>query len=171
MNKLNVRNGKKGVTPVIATIILIAGTLVLALVVGAYTFGLFGSNVKTIQLNSATLFGGATLGSAPATTSACPTTNAYMTLSLNNPGALTSLSSVTITGSSNFGTIASVYAAVGSGDCNTLATAQVAAGAVTSLTLVFVASGSPGTLLSGQTFNYVINFGNGQSVSGSLVAQ
>ena len=51
---------KRGVTPVIATIILIAGTLVLALVVGAYTFGLFGSNVKTVTLSSATLYGGFT---------------------------------------------------------------------------------------------------------------
>ncbi|MGH2638668.1 MAG: archaellin/type IV pilin N-terminal domain-containing protein, partial [Rhabdochlamydiaceae bacterium] len=44
------KSSKRGVTPVIATIILIAGTLVLALVVGAYTFGLFGSNVKTVTL-------------------------------------------------------------------------------------------------------------------------
>ncbi|MGA2877125.1 MAG: archaellin/type IV pilin N-terminal domain-containing protein [Nitrososphaerales archaeon] len=55
---LRMKYGKKGVTPVIATIILIAGTLVLALVVGAYTFGLFGSNVKTVTLSSATLYGG-----------------------------------------------------------------------------------------------------------------
>ena len=56
--RLRMKNSKKGVTPVIATIILIAGTLVLALVVGAYTFGLFGSNVKTVTLSSATLYGG-----------------------------------------------------------------------------------------------------------------
>ena len=57
---LRMKSSKRGVTPVIATIILIAGTLVLALVVGAYTFGLFGSNVKTVTLSSATLYGGVT---------------------------------------------------------------------------------------------------------------
>src|SRR6202035_913415 len=82
---------KKGVTPVIATIILIAGTLVLALVVGAYTFGLFGSNVKTVTLSSATLYGGLTAtGSAAATSS--------LTIALNNPGSATYITSATMTG-------------------------------------------------------------------------
>ena len=58
MHHTGMKGSKRGVTPVIATIILIAGTLVLALVVGAYTFGLFGSNVKTVTLSSATLYGG-----------------------------------------------------------------------------------------------------------------
>ncbi|HYB02915.1 MAG TPA: archaellin/type IV pilin N-terminal domain-containing protein, partial [Nitrososphaerales archaeon] len=63
------KSSKKGVTPVIATIILIAGTLVLALVVGAYTFGLFGSNVKTVTLSSATLYGGVSATASSAATS------------------------------------------------------------------------------------------------------
>src|SRR5713226_9624242 len=81
----------KAVTPVIATIILIAATLVLALVVGAYTFGLFGSNVKTITLTSATLYGGVTAtGSAAATSS--------FVLALNNPGSATYVSSFSMSG-------------------------------------------------------------------------
>ena len=54
---LRMKGSKRGVTPVIATIILIAGTFS-RLVVWAYTFGLFGSNVKTVTLSSATLYGG-----------------------------------------------------------------------------------------------------------------
>src|SRR5271166_2643507 len=88
---LRMKSSKKGVTPVIATIILIAGTLVLALVVGAYTFGLFGSNVKTVTLSSATLYGGVTASAAIAATSS-------ITLSLNNPGSATTVTGVTLTG-------------------------------------------------------------------------
>src|SRR5580698_3322004 len=88
---LRMKSSKKGVTPVIATIILIAGTLVLALVVGAYTFGLFGSNVKTVTLSSATLYGGVTASAATAPTSS-------LTFSLNNPGSATTVTGVTLTG-------------------------------------------------------------------------
>src|SRR5579875_2611303 len=93
MNKTNLRlrNSKKGITPVIATIILIAGTLVLALVVGAYTFGLFGSNVKTVTLASATLYGGVSATGNSAATSS-------LTVALNNPGSQTYITSVTLTG-------------------------------------------------------------------------
>ncbi len=90
--RLRMKNSKRGVTPVIATIILIAGTLVLALVVGAYTFGLFGSNVKTVTLSSATLYGGTTATGAAAATSS-------LTIALNNPGSASYITSVTMTGS------------------------------------------------------------------------
>jgi len=85
------KSSKKGVTPVIATIILIAGTLVLALVVGAYTFGLFGSNVKTVTLSSATLYGGVSATASSAATSS-------ITISLNNPGSATVITGITLTG-------------------------------------------------------------------------
>ena len=82
------KNSKRGVTPVIATIILIAGTLVLALVVGAYTFGLFGSNVKTIQLTSGLLNSGAISAS-------CAGANFQFTF--NDPGGATYISGLTLT--------------------------------------------------------------------------
>ena len=90
-SRIRMKSSKKGVTPVIATIILIAGTLVLALVVGAYTFGLFGSNVKTVTLSSATLYGGVTAYTATAATSS-------LTMSLNNPGSATTITGITLTG-------------------------------------------------------------------------
>jgi flagellin-like protein len=176
MQKLrNLGHEKKGVTPVIATILLIAGTIVLALVVGAYTFGLFGSNVKTIQLNSATLFG----GPLPASASCSTTGAAYISLALNNPGAATNISSITLTGSSLPSAVVPVGAnaiwTTRGGACLPIVAATqpgVSAGAVTTLN-VFFQSGSAtvGTLTTGQTFNYVISFVNGQSVSGSLLAQ
>ena len=85
---LRMSNRKRGVTPVIATIILIAGTLVLALVVGAYTFGLFGSNVKTVTLSSATLYGGVSATAAVAATSS-------LVFALNNPGSATYITGLT----------------------------------------------------------------------------
>ena len=76
-------NGTKaGVIPVVATIILISGTLVLALGVGGYMFGLLGSNVETITLTSAILYSGIELGNPGGVSQA----SSYLLISLNNPG-------------------------------------------------------------------------------------
>ena len=171
MNKLNFRNSKKGITPVIATIILIAGTLVLALVVGAYTFGLFGANVKTVQVQSIYLYSGSeTLAAAIGTAS--------LQLSLQNPGSLTSISSITLTGSLAPFTSASSFTCTNTGTSNTALTAPFAsttgctavAAGVNSLTIYLFASGAT-TIPSGATVNYVVNFANGQSVSGAVITQ
>ena len=163
---------KKAVTPVIATIILIAGTLVLALVVGAYTFGLFGSNVKTVTLSSATLYGG--VSADPVTTA-----TSSLTLSLNNPGSASAITSLTLTGTGlqspittwsgvpNAGGAQIVF--VNSYDSLSIYNA-LSPGQVTSYTFYPSTSASV-PITTGQTFNYVINFANGQSVSGSLIAQ
>lgn len=164
-------NNKKGVTPVIATIILIAGTLVLALVVGAYTFGLFGSNVKTVTLSSATLYGGVSAtASQPATSS--------LTLSLNNPGSASAITSITLTGTglaSPITTWSGVSTAGGAqivfiNSFNSLSPNALSPGQVTSYTF-YPSTAASASITTGQTFNYVINFANGQSVSGSLIAQ
>jgi len=172
---LRMKSSKRGVTPVIATIILIAGTLVLALVVGAYTFGLFGSNVKTITLTSGNLFAGS-LGTIT-TTLACPTTGqSYITMSLNNPGAKTNITSFTLTGSSLTGTV-NPYFSTTSTTCPLISGSApvtepvLVGGSVSPVALYFSSSTSGALVTSGQTYNYVINFGNGQSVSGSLIAQ
>jgi len=167
---LRMKYSKKGVTPVIATIILIAGTLVLALVVGAYTFGLFGSNVKTVTLSSATLYGGVTA-------SASATATSSITISLNNPGSATTITGISLTGA-GITTVTTWQQAAASGT-NTVNFGQaytagspnaMGPGAVTSFTF-YPWSAASQPILTGQTFNYVINFANGQSVSGSLIAQ
>jgi hypothetical protein len=156
----------RAVTPVIATIILIAGTLVLALVVGAYTFGLFGSNVKTVTLASATLYGGVT------TDNATLATTASLTFSLNNPGSATTITSVTLTGAglATPVTLWNVAAPKLSQSYMVGNNNAMAAGAVTPFTIYPVQSPSV-PITTGQTFNYVMNFQNGQSVSGALIAQ
>lgn len=177
VNVLRLRAQKKAVTPVIATIILIAGTLVLALVVGAYTFGLFGSNVKTVTLSSATLYGGQEpVGIGVPTSSA-----SYIVVSLNNPGSTSAVSAITLTGSGivavatwefsngtacNFAIASSSNpVGVGTGEWGN----GLPGGQVTSY--YFYPYGTTQQITTGQTFDYVINFANGQSVSGSLIAQ
>ena len=175
------KGSKKAVTPVIATIILIAGTLVLALVVGAYTFGLFGSNVKTVTLASATLYGGVSATGNSAATSS-------LTVALNNPGSQTYITSVTLTGaglntpivvwdntsaaqtSSNKITFSSASMASNGCPNPTWNNNVLCAGAVSSFT-IYPYQPTAVPITTGQTFNYVINFQNGQSVSGSLIAQ
>jgi flagellin-like protein len=167
---------RKAVTPVIATIILIAGTLVLALVVGAYTFGLFGSNVKTVTLSSATLYGGtepATVGVAQA--------NSYLVFALNNPGSTSSISGLTLTGSgiTSVNTWGFTNATAATFTIATSANPQgvgvgkwgngLTGGTVTSYT--FYPFGTAQSITTGQVYNYVVSFSNGQSVSGSLIAQ
>ncbi|HZW57361.1 MAG TPA: archaellin/type IV pilin N-terminal domain-containing protein [Nitrososphaerales archaeon] len=163
---LRFKNSKKGVTPVIATIILIAGTLVLALVVGAYTFGLFGSNVKQIQLNSAIL----TSGPAAAANTGAACAGANFQLTLNNPGGTTEISALTLSSGGNPVSIPNYFNTVGGNTCVavTLGTTgpSLPAGATTPITLYFGA-----VLTSGQTYNYVITFVNGQSIQGVLTAQ
>jgi flagellin-like protein len=166
MNKLHVRGSKKGVTPVIATIILIAGTLVLALVVGAYTFGLFGSNVKTVTLSSATLYGGnepIAIGNPPASGAT------YMTFALNNPGSASTITSITLTGA-GITSVTQWGTASGTGYLTSPNNA-LAAGQVSSYTFYPYGNAAVQAITTGQTFNYVISFGNGQSVSGSVIAQ
>jgi flagellin-like protein len=175
--RLRMKNSKKGVTPVIATIILIAGTLVLALVVGAYTFGLFGSNVKTVTLSSATLYGGASATGALIATS-------NLVFSLNNPGSATFITTLTMTGS-GISTITAWDNSTAASSGSNLVSATFAAGhtsppctdcgimlagTVSSFTF-YPENAAQQQLTTGQVFNYVVNFANGQSVSGSLIAQ
>jgi flagellin-like protein len=166
MNNISfrVKNSKKAVTPVIATIILIAATIVLALVVGAYTFGLFGSNVKAITTPSVYIYsGGATAASGTA-----PCLGANMALTATDPGGATTLSSISITGASG-AVPESTFLVSAAAACTAQAITSwtLPAGASTPLDVYFGTT----ALTSGATYNYVINFANGQSVSGSLIAQ
>ena len=165
MNSISLRlkkNNKKAITPVIATIILIAVTLVLALVVGAYTFGLFGSNVKTIQLTSAILSSGA------ATTTSASGSNFLLTF--NNPGGSTNISSIALTSGGQTVSVPTYYKCTSPTSCTAIVTFAdafvIANGAGEQATVYFGA-----VLNSGNTYSYVITFTNGQSITGSLIAQ
>ena len=171
------KNGKKGITPVIATIILIAVTLVLALVVGAYTFGLFGSNVKQVTLTSGNLFA----GNLQTNSSLIPAGASYISFSLNNPGAATTITGFTLTGSSLTAAVTAYVCTTNSTATSCLGVAPSTTGAgpvklgpgqvTTGITLYFGDGSAADSTTSGQTYNYVISLQNGQSVSGSFIAQ
>lgn len=130
------------------------------------------NEVQAIILSSATLYGGVTATAAAASTSS-------FTLSLNNPGPATTITGITLTGSSISQITAWDATSSPGAAANTIDFAQayaagnpnaMAAGQVTSFTF-YPWSPVSESILTGQTFNYVITFANGQSVSGSLIAQ
>ena len=141
-------------------------------------FGLYSCNVRTITVSSLTLYGGsAASGTQPATSS--------ISLGLNNPGAATTITSLSLMPSASFsspnysqsqpwsttsysGDYINFSAPYTMGSAN-----SVNAGSVN--TYVFYPVSKSGSaseeIIANQTYNYVINFANGQSVSGSLIAQ
>ncbi len=122
----------------------------------------------TITLESGDLFAGVmsnSIGSANASGSP------YVSMVLNNPGQKTSVTSfgITVTAFEEYAT--AVYCTSGNyGTCNILSVNSpvVATGSSTSITFYFYGSGN---VTSGQTYNFTINFANGQWFSGSLTAQ
>ena len=88
--KVSFRRKRMGVTPAIATMVLISGTMVLALVVGAYSYSLFKPNVARIVLTSALLYGGTT------TDNLTVRATASLTLFLKNPDVTTNISSINL---------------------------------------------------------------------------
>jgi hypothetical protein len=174
------------VTPVLATIILLAGTIVLSLVVGAYLFGLFGSSVKGTQFQSVALYGGQLPYFRYCTTSQAP----YLVLSISDPGSTTNITSTTLTGSSLTVTANADYLGK-NGIWNQVGTLTpndgpiITAGSVTQISIYFngplcvlvnqlglcLVIPPTGTIAIGQTFNYIVNFQNGQSISGVIIAQ
>ena len=171
MVKLNHRfvNEKKGITPVIATIILIAGTLVLALVTGGYSFGVFGSNVKSVTVASAAQF---ISGTEDLATSAG---SSLFQLVLSNPGGVTWIAGITVTGSQvsamstwsctdGGANVATAWPNPGTAGCT-----AVSSGA--SSLNIYPLAASATIIPGGATVNYAIRLGNGQTVSGVLITQ
>ncbi len=159
---------KAGVIPVVATIILISGTLVLALSVGAYMFGLLDSNGATITLTSAILHSGTELDNLGGVSYA----SSYLVISLNNPGSPTTITGLILT-SSGFVTTEKWEIANGSFVGFTAGFPSsynvVAGGAVNPFT--YYPFGTLQTMTCGQVYSYSVSFANGHSLSGSLIAQ
>jgi flagellin-like protein len=132
------KNQRKAISPVIATIILIAVALIMALLVGVFAFGLFSSQTKNVTLQSGTMYA---------------STGTFAGV-LKNPG-----SSATTT---TAGTISGPGCAAG-----TIAAGQAVAAGTTSP----LAGTCGAAITAGDTYDYVINLANGQSISGSVVAQ
>lgn len=122
-----------------------------------------------ITLTVATLYGGKTTVATQATNSSAT----YIAFALDNPGTTTSLTGLTLTGS-GISAITTWQRASGIAIAfNPNDPYSVVVGESTSA-LTFYASnlsGSGQTIVKGQVYNYVMNFANGQSISGSLIAQ
>jgi hypothetical protein len=133
-------------------------------------YGLGGANVESVTLSSATLYGGTTAtGSSPASSS--------LVIGFSNPGSTTYATSVTLIGSGIGSIIAWDSSSAPSSSNNQIVWTSAGAGInslpggeVSSFTWYPVSS-SAQSILTGEVFNYQVDFANGQSVSGSLIAQ
>lgn len=119
-------------------------------------------------LTSANLFA----GTLPTTTQCSASGQAYISFAINNLGKQTSITRFALTGSSLNGNIITANYLSGSSCTSISASGEptMSASSVTPITLYFSSSAS-GILASGQTYNFIIDFANGQSISGTLIAQ
>jgi flagellin-like protein len=88
---------REGITPVIATVILIAVTLIAAVAVTGFTFGLFGSFTSSplvTVIGSSLSASGLTGSTGTVLTAACATTSSASYIQLGNTGT----SSIAVTG-------------------------------------------------------------------------
>jgi hypothetical protein len=153
---------KAAVTPVIATIILIAATIVFSLVVGSYAFSVFSSNTKGIKLVTAVLTSG---------TATSPTSEgvANFALSIRNDGTSRFVKSIVLSGG-GLTSAPTVYQCATSTSCSVLSSPSVPAGSVSN----FLGTGAfyIGVVLTGgAVYSYQINFDDGETITGLLTAQ
>jgi hypothetical protein len=161
-----------GITPVVAIVLLIAATVVLSLTVGAYSLGILGANVKMIQVNSASLHAEKLPGIPKCSTEDVP----YMRLAINNPGTGTNITSIMLSGAAldSNRTQANYITTTTTNSCNPIGAPnvgdgpQIGPGGVTDVVIYFSGTGQ---IREGEPYNYLIVFSNGQSVSGTLLAQ
>jgi hypothetical protein len=149
--------------------ILITATLVPAMVVGAYTYGIFGSNYAAISftLTSAALFGGLT------TDNVSGTATSYFQVFLRNPGPASIVTSIIMTGATLNGQISSWSLTPNAQPDNSFLAGghnSLLGGNVIQLTLYPVHSPIV-VIATGELYEYVISFSTGQSISGSIIAQ
>lgn len=161
------RRSESAVTPAIATMLLITATLVLALVVGAYSSSLLGPNVDQVQLVSILLYDGDTADNITTTASAS------LILVLKNPDVATLISSIELSSPALDVPITSwsVTDAPQSGNSFFVNGQNELAGGSTNSFTIYPVQSPPMDISVGGTFDYLIEFSNGQSISGAIIAQ
>jgi FlaG/FlaF family flagellin (archaellin) len=165
----NKRSGRKSqaVTPVVATMILLSGTIILALVVGIFTFGFLGSGADTVTLSSGTLASGVTSDNTTISSTSS------LVFYLKNPGRALNVTGLTLSGSALTSSISAWSITPYSQQGNSFLTAghnSLPGGRTTSFTIYPVQVPST-AILFGETYTYYIVLSNGQSISGELIAQ
>src|SRR5580658_2706081 len=91
---------RKAISPIISTVLIIAVTLIAAVSIGGFVFGIFGSesNSARVQITGITLLGANLGGGSNAASPTCSTTGAPNSIILTNTGtAPASATSVSIT--------------------------------------------------------------------------
>jgi flagellin-like protein len=101
---MKIRNGKyaqrKAISPIIATVLIIAVTLIAAVAIGGFVFGIFGSSSSSAQVSvtSQNLVAADNLAAGTTSTFACNVAGAINDLTLTNTGtAATTVTGATIT--------------------------------------------------------------------------
>ena len=158
---MKIQNGKygqrKAISPIIATVLIIAVTLIAAVAIGGFVFGIFGTSSQAAQISvTGTTLTAAGFGTGTAGTVTCVTTapaTPYITLT-NSGSASAQVTGVTITwagASNNFALTAATTCSVG------------AAGSTSAVTFAeFVATPkvSAGTV-AGQGYSGTVTLSNG----------
>ena len=150
-------DGRRAISPIIATVLIIAVTLIAAVAVGGFVFGIFGSTSNSAQISvTGTTITAAGFGTGTAGTVTCVTTApAAPYISLTNTGtAASAVTGITIT----WGGANNLFALTAATTCNV-----GAAGTATSVTYAqFV--GTPDVTVApvvGQTLSGTVTMANG----------
>jgi flagellin-like protein len=148
--------GRRAISPVIATVILIAITLIAAIAIAGFVFGIFGSfsSSATVTVTGVAIPSGATSGAFPSTAT-CSTSAAAPYVAISNSGTgSTTVTGISITYAGN------TYSATISG-CTI-----GAAGSATATYYVEMTGFTPlASQYKGIQFVGAVTLGNGASVS------
>jgi archaeal type IV pilus assembly protein PilA len=152
--------GRKAISPVIATVILIAITLIAAIAIAGFVFGIFGSfsSSATVTVTSAAI-PAAGASNTGLTAAACATSATAPYVAVSNSGT----GSTTVTG------ISLTYA--GTTYRVSIATCTIGAAGSSTATQYVDMTVSTGTALKGIQYVGSISLGNGASVSYTGVFQ
>jgi len=151
---------RRAISPIIATVLIIAVTLIAAVAIGGFVFGIFGSASSSAQVavTSQNLVAADLLVANTAAAPTCSVTGAADDLTLTNTGtAATSVTGVTITWAGAVNSFAI------SGICTVTAAGN--AGATTAgnpISVLFTATNMLTTsAVTGQTYTGTVTLGNG----------
>ena len=163
---MKIRNGhgkyatRKAISPIIATVLIIAVTLIAAVAIGGFVFGIFGSSSSSAQVSvtSQNLVAASNKASGSTTAFTCNVAGAANDLTLTNTGtAATTVTGVTITwaGAVNSFTVSGVCTVAAAGN----------AGATTNgnpISILFPATNTLSSdAVTGQSYTGTVTLGNG----------
>jgi flagellin-like protein len=163
---MKIRNGqgkyaqRRAISPIIATVLIIAVTLIAAVAIGGFVFGIFGSSSSSaqVQVTSQNLIAADNKAAGTTTTFTCNVAGAANDLTVTNTGtAATTVTGVTVTWA---GAVNSFTPSTG---CTVAAAGN--AGATTNgnpISLIFPTTNTlTVNAVTGQTYTGTVTLGNG----------